>query len=188
MALLVPRKEIRDEVVALLVAHTDAETNVLASRDEAIGLAEEEALVVYTRSDPTDERSKAPRTYWRDLELIVSAFARGKPAQGLSHDDRLDQLIGQVEALLLPAIGALAEEHGLDRGRTRYEGVEIDFDAEGRPVVGDAQMRFVFSYVQSVDEIDPADLEDLRTIRVEADVEPADQTIDLVDDIEIEQG
>lgn len=130
------RKEIREKIVSILKAKTDAGDRIFETRVRPFWGEELPGIAVYTESESA-EVFEEPRIYIRKLTVNVEVFAEANDAL----DDTLDLIASQVEDLIDtdPTLGNEVND-------TRLTNTEINLVDDGKNIVGSAKISFSVTY------------------------------------------
>lgn len=198
------RKAIRRWAANLLKGETYAGDNVTASRSVPHQSRSGPAITVYTLNEDVTIHTDTPRVYLHTLELAVEVWAEEDPERNdvASVDDVLDDLMDQVRCCLEPLMveGSPDEPDALGQQSTargkidfnpsliQLQRVEIEFEGEGRQVIGASRMVWLIPYGTCPDERGTADATDLVSVGVTYDFPPPDGTLEGGDDIALPQA
>lgn len=132
------RKQIRDYFETTLTGLTTTGTKVYASRVYSLSEDKLPALVIYTKSESSEEVSfVGKRVQNRELTVAVEGYVR----RNATFDDLIDTISKEVEVALLsdPTLGGLAIN-------TQLQSSEIDFSGESEQPVGTIVLTFAVQY------------------------------------------
>lgn len=132
------RKQIRDYFETTLTGLTTTGTKVYASRVYSLSEDKLPALVIYTKSESSEEVSfVGKRVQNRELSVAVEGYVR----RNATFDDLIDTISKEVEVALLsdPTLGGLAIN-------TQLQSSEIDFSGESEQPVGTIVLTFAVQY------------------------------------------
>ena len=171
------RRLMRAVIADTLMDKTRAGSSVHLNRSTPLWLEHLPSIVIYTARDSAEERDASQWVLYRDLEVDVDCHLEARASQTI--DDDLDDFADEVEQLVFPLFYPLTCQFEGNLNRSQYAGMEAFAlnDEGGRDVMG-ARLRFIFSYSQKIEELDPADVAAFLRAWVEYDVEPQDGTID----------
>lgn len=134
------RQQIREAVGTLIRdGDTDAGTNVHETRVFNLENTKLPAVNVYTSEDNiVNTTLSVPRTQIRIIDLTIECYAMGLST---SVDDSIDQLTKQVEILLMAdvTLGSLVKD-------VKLKATKLDFDGEGKQIVGMAALSYEVTY------------------------------------------
>lgn len=178
-----PRKELRQAVVALLVAaDTDAGERVHTERVDPLKKTGLPAIAVYTLSEEVDQGASevtSPRELTRIANLEIAGFVGGIDEASVA--DAMDDLAEQIEAAMDadPAIGGKAADSILlNTVAELQEGGRTD------PLAGIIVLTYQVTYYTS--PAAPANLDDLLRVDAQhelvggvADTVPAEDLFDV---------
>lgn len=174
------RTLIRNAVKALLLNHTDAGTRVHTTQLIPWQRSELPAASIYTLEESSDNQQTGPRSYKRELQLVVEI---GIEAVETGMDDALDNLADQVERAMAVdyTLGNLAEDCTLVQS-------EMEITVLGKRELGFMRLGYVVTYYTDMVDLAPATLDDFDTADIHYNLENsqavADQAHDLVIDLE----
>lgn len=158
MAMAHPRKQIRQAVVALLIAaNTNAAGRVKGTRVEPHKNSQLPAISVYTLTDPVDEDLSTNTTEVHPVELEIALWVAHKDSAPA--DDAMDDLAEQVEA----AMRATVSSNSMLGGKATaivFKGTAMEVaedDGRSDPEIGIAVMKYVVVYRASLAAADATD-------------------------------
>lgn len=185
------RLAIRQETVRRLrCAGTVAGTRYYSNRFRPVMQANVPAIeqpnlpcgVVYTLTETAESNEGAPREYRRVLEMAIELIVARAESSDNDADDRLDQLIEQVEAVL-----AFDPTLGQDRVDVTYLRTDLVPLDEGDLAFAAARVTYQVVYYQVVPEGDADDLPPWERADVRQDARAGSGGRALIEDL-IEVG
>ncbi len=162
-----PRAQIRAYVVALLKAANITADRVYPSRFKPFSCRDLPAIGVYALGDDPDHKDSSPRTYVREMSLVVEAVAQVDDKL----DDELDALAEAIEDVMLidPALGGLAWD-------TILGPTHLGLAESGSTQFGSARITFLVTHATTPPE---PTLSDLETIAGQWDMAAPDGVTEM---------
>ncbi len=137
------RKQIRDAVVAALMGLPTTADRVYVGRTRSLKAAHEPTLLVYTRSETS---KRAVKGVPPKLDRVVLLDIEGRVSTADVPDDLLDQISGEVEAVmwdLFDGVGAFLGGLAMD---LQLVSTEVIAQAEGDRQIGGVRLEYSCLY------------------------------------------